>query len=233
MSNSHSAIEVNNLSFRFSKTAPPLLDIPQWRVGQNEKIFLAGASGSGKTTLLKILCGIYVADGSLRVNGSELSSLSVRKRDNFRARHIGMVLQQFNLIPYLSVLENIQLAASLAGRDNSASKNLTLALLKSVGLEEVNWGRASERLSFGQQQRVAIVRALVHSPRILLLDEPTSALDDKNKIRFMETLLTLVNEIQTTVIFISHDHNLARYFDHQISLPELMRPDSNDPQNAN
>ena len=225
------AIEIQDLVFRYPKAQAPMLSIPHWQVKAGERLFLQGASGVGKSTLLQLLCGLHVGNvgkGKLSIAGVNLAELSAAKRDAFRALHIGMVFQQFNLIPYLSILDNVVLAASLAGGAYAASVLRAQNLLDEVGLPANMWQQPAATLSIGQQQRVAIVRALINNPQLLLLDEPTSALDDDNQARFMtvlqnylETKTTDMKTQATTVIFVSHDIRLAKHFDRSVALTDL------------
>lgn len=220
--NSQLAICAKALTFRYSGAFDPVISIPDWQVAVGERVFLQGASGSGKSTLLQLLCGLQIGKGKLSVAETELSQLSTAKRDRFRAQNIGMVFQQFNLIPYLSSLDNVVLAASLAGRAGAASTELARSLLNDTGLELKLWKHRADILSIGQQQRVAIARALINSPQILLFDEPTSALDDVNRNLFMQVLTQhLGAHTDTTAIFVSHDTRLASYFDKSIALSDL------------
>jgi putative ABC transport system ATP-binding protein len=215
------AIEAHSFEFRYSRAQPPVVCLPEWRVAAGEQLFLRGASGTGKSTLLQLLCGLRVGTGKLSIAGTNLSELSSAKRDSFRARHIGVVFQQFNLIPYLSMLENVVVAASLAGRAYAASAERAKFLLEEVGLSETLWRQQADTLSIGQQQRVAIARALINIPQLLLLDEPTSALDEANQARFMAVLTNHLETHPTTVVFVSHDLRLAKYFERSVTLAEL------------
>jgi putative ABC transport system ATP-binding protein len=218
------AICANAFTFSFSNSLDPVIRIPDWQVAVGERVFLQGASGMGKSTLLKLLCGLHTGSGKLSVAGVELAALSSAKRDCFRAQNIGMVFQQFNLIPYLSSLDNVLLAASLANRVGTPPKELAQSLLNDTGLESKFWQQPADALSIGQQQRVAIARALINSPPILLFDEPTSALDDVNRNRFMQVFTRYLEaHTDTTAIFVSHDKHLASYFDHTIALSDLSR----------
>lgn len=212
------AIDISSLSYSYPKAALETLHIPHWQVDVGEHVFLQGASGSGKSTLLQLLCGLKVGVGKLRIAGAALGQLSQAKRDQFRARHIGMVFQQFNLIPYLSAVDNVLIAANLAGFTKDAKKQAE-HLLNQVGLSHAAWRQAANGLSIGQQQRVAIARALINSPDLLLLDEPTSALDEANQMLFINALMHhLECHPTTTVVFVSHDARLASYFERSINL---------------
>ena len=222
MSENAPIIEITDFTFQYDKAPSTLLEIPNWHVQHGERLFLEGESGSGKSTLLKLLSGLELGQGKLTVNNIELAKLSARKRDRFRARHIGVVFQQFNLIPYLTAIENILLAASLAGNSNQNANEYAKTLLSEVGLKESEWHKTEKQLSVGQQQRVAIARALINTPKLLLLDEPTSALDSENAGLFMDLLFNLLDKHTSTVIFVSHDHRHASRFERQISIQTFL-----------
>lgn len=197
------------------------MNIEAWQVAQGEHVFLRGASGSGKSTLLQILAGLMVGQGAIHVAGAEVNTLSQAQRNRFRARNIGMVFQQFNLIPYLSAVDNIVLAARLAGAGEGAQARAQ-TLLDTMGLASAARLKKANALSIGQQQRVAIARALINSPPVLLLDEPTSALDDENQSLFMTMLLQyLADHANTAVVFVSHDERLSSYFQHSVNLSDI------------
>lgn len=226
------AINAQGLEYRYTHRQSPVLSISKWQVNAGERLFLQGASGSGKSTLLHLLCGLLLGKGALSVAGANFSALSASKRDKFRARHIGVVFQQFNLIPYLSMLDNVVLAASLAGDAYSASTLRAEGLLEQVGLAQNLWRQPAKGLSIGQQQRVAIARALINKPEILLLDEPTSALDQNNRERFMDVLHNHLKSYGTTTILVSHDQSVAHYFDRIVALSTLSSRPLVDVKNA-
>ncbi|MFC4701373.1 ABC transporter ATP-binding protein [Glaciecola siphonariae] len=216
------AIHVTNLHFRYQDNGQELLNIPDWQVEQGQSLFISGPSGSGKSTLLNLICGALVpTSGNIDILGGAFSQLRGTQRDAKRAKHIGVVFQQFNLIPYLSVRQNIQAAAYFAG---AVKQNLDVRLLDfftQLQLEPALLDRQASLLSVGQQQRVAIVRALINSPEILVVDEPTSALDANARDAFMEMLLKLTQTNKSTLLFVSHDSALAGYFEQHISMAEL------------
>ena len=216
------AIKLHDLSFAFSGSASPILTIPAWQVGQGEQVFLQGESGSGKSTLLGLLAGLQLpTHGSVDVLGTRVSSLSTRQRDRFRAQNLGVVFQQFNLIPYLSVLENVVLAAQFAETVGVGTKQRAIELLTRVNLPAALHSRKAGKLSIGQQQRVAIVRALINNPAVLLVDEPTSALDQNNRDAFLGLLFDVVADLSCGMIFVSHDPTLGHLFNRQVSMAEL------------
>ena len=222
-------IELANLSFAWPGQAP-LLDIPAFRLERGETLFLKGPSGSGKTTLLGLLGGVQKPDrGSVRVLGQELSDLSLSARDRFRVEHTGYIFQQFNLLPFLSVRENVELpcrfskrrAERASQRHGSVAQSAT-QLLAHLGLKDpVLLERRADTLSIGQQQRVAAARALIGQPELVIADEPTSALDADAREAFIRLLFAECREAGSSLLFVSHDQSLAPLFDRHLSLAEL------------
>ncbi|MDX1633326.1 MAG: ABC transporter ATP-binding protein [Marinobacter sp.] len=199
------------------------LQYPDLALVAGQHLFLQGPSGCGKSTLLAMLCGLAVpAAGQLSVLGTELPALSASARDRFRADHLGVIFQQFNLVPYLDALANTLLPCRLSGRRRASVSASPRAeaegLLTALGLAASDWHRPVTMLSVGQQQRVAAARALIGAPALILADEPTSALDTANRDRFLELLLTQAGLRGTSVVLVSHDPALAARFDHSISL---------------
>lgn len=206
------AINISSLSYRYPKTKTDIFTINKLEIAIGEHTFLQGLSGSGKSTLLQLLAGLKVGHGHLSIMGTQIGSLLQIKRDRFRAQHIGMVYQQFNLIPYLSAIDNLLIAANLA-KYGKGAKARAQQLLNQMGLTKSTYNQDTDKLSIGQQQRVAIARALINAPSILLLDEPTSALDNENQNQFIAMLLTYLNQHpKTTLIFVSHDQTLSKHF---------------------
>ncbi|MDT0595189.1 ATP-binding cassette domain-containing protein [Glaciecola petra] len=232
------AIDVKNISYSYTKSqksamkSSNILEIKAWQIEQGERIFLYGDSGSGKTTLLNLLCGILLPnEGAINLLGENISALSNSKRDSFRAQNIGVVFQRLNLINYLSVLNNIHLATYFANRflnsfssngiNNKQFINRARTLTDSLGLPDDVLTRHVSQLSVGQQQRVAIARALINAPKILLVDEPTSALDASARDAFMDVLLEMCNQQNTSLVFVSHDTSLGKHFDRKVDLMSL------------
>ncbi|MDY6828884.1 MAG: ABC transporter ATP-binding protein [Pseudomonadota bacterium] len=213
---------LEDLSFHYGNAKEPVLEIPQWSVQAGETVFLHGPSGCGKSTLLNLLAGILLpSSGAVDVLGERMSELSARQRDRWRARHIGVVFQQFNLIPYLSALENSKLAAHFGRTANSTDR--AKGLLKALGINDALHRQPAAQLSIGQQQRVAVARALVNQPQLLLADEPTSALDTRNRDAFMALLLEQVMRNNTALIFVSHDLSLRDRFSRVEALEDINR----------
>ncbi len=227
-----SLIKLNKVKFNYSSDADlPILDIPSWTVGSGESVLLIGSSGSGKSTLLKLLSGILACNsGQVSVADHDLESLNDRQRDQFRATQIGYVAQSFNLIPYLSAIDNIKLSKYFAKTPNSSSLNeddakpsiMSLeSLLLEFDIPKLQWHKPVSQLSVGQQQRVAIARAIVNKPKLLIADEPTSALDEQNRDRFMSLLMRTAKSHNMTLVFVSHDLSLTRYFSRVDSMSDI------------
>lgn len=224
------AIQVEDCLFRYPKASDnALLQIAHWQVAKGDTVFIHGPSGSGKSTLLNLLAGILLPQqGKIMLNGVELTALKHRQRDAFRAQHIGMVFQRFNLIPYLNVSDNIRLASHIAKQSGAALQQRQRQLMTALQLDaELLW-RPAHQLSVGQQQRVAIVRALINQPALLIVDEPTSALDSDARDSFIAVLLEQVTALQTTLIFVSHDQSLAGHFSSQLAISDLMATEAGD-----
>ena len=221
-------IELNNLRYRWQGQSQDTLAIAELQVEQGEHLFIRGASGSGKTTLLNLLAGILKpASGSLTLLGQALHNMNPAARDRFRADHMGVIFQQFNLLPYLSVRENVQLPCHFSARRKQRAgdvRGATERLLEHLGLDRSLWQRAVTELSVGQQQRVAVARALIGSPEILIADEPTSALDTDTRDGFLELLFREAQVQGSTIIFVSHDPHIASHFPRVVDLREINTP---------
>ncbi|MDG4596460.1 MAG: ABC transporter ATP-binding protein [Candidatus Contendobacter sp.] len=187
-------------------------------IDSGEFVALLGQSGSGKSTLLNLLGGIDLPDGGqIRIGDRSLTALSEVERTRFRRRHIGFVFQFFNLIPTLTVAENLLLPLELNGLATPEQRDRALELLDQVGLGNRR-DSFPERLSGGEQQRLALVRALVHNPWVLLADEPTGNLDAATGERILELLLTLHRQAQTTMVVVTHSQTVAARADRILML---------------
>ena len=222
------AIKLSNLKFTWPGNNGFTLGIDNWQVSQGQKVFLYGPSGSGKSTLLNLISAVNKADsGTIEILGEDLSALSSSQRDRFRANNIGMIFQQFNLLPYLSAKQNIELGQYFGANkkvgtpDKIKEKSATIIdeLADRLSITQEMLQQKASRLSVGQQQRVAVARALVNQPRLIIADEPTSALDPALRDAFIELLLS--NTQSATVIFVSHDQSLAKSFDQQFDIQSL------------
>ena len=223
-------VKLDKVRFAWTRNSPDVLNIERFEVERGERVFIEGPSGSGKSTLLSLLGGVMTARyGTLEVLGSNLSDLPGAKRDRFRADHVGFVFQMFNLVPYLSVLNNVTLPCRFSRRrrqraaDQSSSVDSEACRLLThlnLDFEELRNRRVTD-LSIGQQQRVAVARALIGSPNIVIADEPTSALDEGTRERFIELLFAECSAQQTTLLFVSHDRRLGSMFERRVSLTQL------------
>ncbi|MFT6791038.1 MAG: putative ABC transport system ATP-binding protein [Cellvibrionaceae bacterium] len=225
------AIELSNILFRYSdRPDHTVLNIPSWSLADEEQVFVYGPSGGGKSTLLGLLSGLLTPnDGQVTVLGQRLDKMNGRQRDRFRAAHIGYVFQQFNLIPYLSAIDNALLATRFSIRKKTTALNEEIkTLFSALNISEKEWHRPARELSVGQQQRVAIARALINKPQLLIADEPTSSLDTANRDAFMKLLIPMVADTHMTLLFVSHDLSLSSYFNKVESLSDINRSEESE-----
>jgi len=224
-------VELKDISFFWPGQTKAVLDIDYLSVTKGEHIFISGDSGSGKTTLLNLLCGIHQAKtGSIEILGQDLNKLSSQKRDSFRGDHLGVIFQQFNLLPFLSVKENIELPLRFSNirASRGANSNVEIPrLLSALDLPLSLIDKKVTQLSVGQQQRVAACRALLGSPELIIADEPTSALDRNNSDNFLQLLFKEADLNESTIIFVSHDENTAKHFSRVIELSKINKVESN------
>ncbi len=221
------ALRIRDLLYRWPRRRDACLDIPALEIAAGERVFLHGPSGSGKSTLLALLGGVTLPErGSIELLGQTTSALGGRARDAFRADHIGFVFQQFNLLPWLSALDNVLLPCTFsaprkrrAGDPSAEAARLLTHLDLACGL----WRKPASDLSVGQQQRVAAARALIGRPEIIIADEPTSALDAPRQQAFIDLLLGEAAAAGATLLFVSHDARLATHFDRVLALGEINR----------
>ncbi|MCX7896371.1 MAG: ATP-binding cassette domain-containing protein [Rhodocyclaceae bacterium] len=220
-------IELAEVVFRWPGQRKPCLAIERFHLAPAERVFLHGPSGSGKSTLLNLIGGVMrPAQGRIVVLGQDLAALRARRRDRFRADHIGFIFQQFNLLPWLSVLDNVLLACRFSSRRRERAGNARAAaerLLASLDMAPSLWRRPAAELSVGQQQRVAAARALIGRPEILIADEPTSALDAERQLAFIDLLLSEARATEAALLFVSHDLRLARHFDRIVEMQAINR----------
>ena len=180
------------------------------RIGAGEMIAIMGPSGCGKTTLLNVLSGIdEPTSGEVDINGKSLFSVSDDERSRMRAEYLGFIFQDFNLLPVLSAVENVELPLLLLGKSANYARTTALDALSAVGLSDRSDHRPSE-LSGGQQQRVAIARAIVHNPAVVLCDEPTGNLDSKTSNNVMSLLKSINQKMGTTFLLVTHDSSIAK-----------------------
>ncbi|SRR5664279_5734322 len=228
------AVSLRGARFRYPGAIEDAILIDHFAVGAGEHVFVKGPSGCGKTTLLSLIAGVLVAnEGVVALDGHDWATMSSAARDHVRADHVGYIFQQFNLLPYLSVLDNVLLPcrfsrtrAARAGDQGSSAAVRARDLLAQMGLGKEQAARAASTLSVGQQQRVAAARALIGQPALIIADEPTSALDEAVRESFMRVLLTACAEAGSALVFVSHDARLADRFTRHIDLRLLNRASS-------
>jgi len=223
-------IEIRGLkkTFRLAgRDALPILSVPEWSVARGERLALLGPSGCGKSTLLHLIGGILTADeGTLEVAGELLTGMKETTRDAFRAARIGYVFQDFHLIPSLTAGQNVELALSTPlthkeGRETPKERDGRIGeWFARVGLAE-RMDHLPAQLSRGEQQRVAIIRALVNRPPLVLADEPTGSLDRETGQAVMRLLVELSGEAGATLIAVTHDQELSRLFPASVQMQEI------------
>lgn len=212
------AIRHLNKHYREGDVDHPVLSDLSATLAEGEVVALLGSSGCGKSTLLNLIGGLDRPDsGQIMVAGQDIVALSEAERTRWRRRDVGLVFQFFNLIPTLTVAENARLPLALNQRDTPAERQRAVELLNRVGLGK-RLDSYPEQLSGGQQQRLAIIRALVHQPRLLLADEPTGNLDETTGEQVLNLLLELVRPLSTTVLLVTHDRSIAQRTDRILEL---------------
>ncbi|WP_271950330.1 ABC transporter ATP-binding protein [Ruegeria faecimaris] len=220
-------VELKSLVFRWPGQPDPVLSVDSFDLEAGESVFMKGPSGSGKTTLLSAIAGVIdVPQSAVRVAGTDVGALAGGDRDRFRVDQLGIVFQVFNLLPWLSALENTLLpcrfSAQRRNRSGPDPKATATRLLSELGLKDTELiNRPASALSVGQQQRVAAARALIGAPEVVLADEPTSALDEEAKDTFVQLLLKECKASGASLLFVSHDRSLEKHFDRSVDLPML------------
>lgn len=222
-------IQLHNTHFSWPKSKSPCLIVPDFNVAKGEHIFFYGPSGCGKSTLLALIAGVLLPEqGRIELLGYSLTDLSSAKRDQLRVDSIGFIFQQFNLIPYLSVLDNVLLPCRFSQKRYHAAiaKSNTVEteaknLLSKLEISENLLHKNVMHLSVGQQQRVAVARALIGAPDIIIADEPTSALDAQSQHAFMTLLSQQCADLGSTLLFVSHDQRLSTSFTRTVNLVDL------------
>ena len=235
ITDSDRGIQITGLRFSWGISSATVLDIVGLQVDKGQRVFIEGPSGSGKSTLLGLLAGIVKPQsGRITVLGRSLDEMHGPACDRFRADHMGIIFQMFNLVPYLSVAENVILpcsfsrlrrvkAVSSAGSVEAEARRL----LNHLNMDHTDHlSRPVTELSVGQQQRVAAARALMGAPEIIIADEPTSSLDAAHRKDFIELLFEECRREDTALVFVSHDTSLAPMFDHTVRLTEINRVNS-------
>lgn len=222
-------LHIEQLRFDWNKDVP-CLDIETLQIDAGESVFLHGPSGCGKSTLLSLMAGVLTAQhGHIRLLEQDWASMSTASRDRHRVDHVGYIFQQFNLLPYLDVIDNVLLPCRFSSRRRQAAEkdaslhDAAAHWLRGMGLSETLWRRPARELSVGQQQRVAAARALIGSPALIIADEPTSALDEDRRDSFLDLLQSACASTQGALILVSHDRRIASRFARSVFLPQINR----------
>ena len=219
--NGMNTIRVNGLVVDHLTASGPFraLDCPEFTISGGTSLAIMGPSGCGKSTLLGVLAGLAMPTaGSVTIGMTEITSLSESRRVAFRKDTIGVVYQADNLLPFLTVSENIRLQLSLCDETKDVEQR-TADLLDRLGLGDLG-ARLPDQLSGGQRQRVAIARAIVHQPSVLLADEPTGALDEENAATVVQILLDAHQQLESTLVIVTHNPSVAGKMDRLVKLRE-------------
>lgn len=220
------ALSLDDVAFAWPGRHGFSLHCPELRLDRAESLLLLGESGSGKSTLLSLICGVVTADqGRVRVAETDLGALRAGARDRFRAEQIGVIFQQFNLLPYARVLDNILLPLRFAPQRRARVTDApqeAARLCAALGLPETVLSAPAGQLSVGQQQRVAAARALIGAPALIVADEPTSALDATAQDVFLDLLFAQAEQAGSALLMVSHDARLSTHFDRVVDLSEIV-----------
>jgi putative ABC transport system ATP-binding protein len=225
-------LEMENVAYAWPGRDAFGIEVARFSLAAREKLLLVGPSGSGKSTLLALIAGIVAPQrGAIQILGTDVAKLGAAERDRFRAEHIGVIFQMFNLLPYGSVIDNVLLPLSFAPKrsarvgDAQSAKAEATRLLERLGLDDKHIAaRSASNLSVGQQQRVAAARALIGRPDLVIADEPTSALDRNRQNAFLDLLFGELEAAGAALMMVSHDETLAPRFDRVARLDEIARP---------
>ena len=225
------AINLSKIEFAWGSSANDFnIKIDDFRLEKNKRALLVGPSGSGKSTLLSLICGILQPqNGSIQILGKNIERMSNSLKDSFRADHMGIIFQQFNLVPYLSAIDNVLLPLyfspsrkQISGNSQSDITAEAKRLLDALGVNSKTLGiKKAASLSIGQQQRVAAARAFIGSPELIIADEPTSSLDEKNQTEFLDQLFSHTDEKGASLLMVSHNPNIAQRFDQIFEIEKI------------
>jgi len=224
-------VAIENLQFKWQSTSLFSLNIPNFRIYRGESILLLCPSGCGKSTLLNMICGLVTPQlGSIHILGENIKSMFPHQRDRFRADHIGVIFQMFNLISFSTAIDNVILPLSFSPRRRERVLGTDIEeakrLLTSLGVDDNLFRTQTSKLSVGQQQRVAAARALIGEPEIIVADEPTSALDSSRRDEFLSLLFNQASRANTTIIMVSHDETNQHCFDRVLKMEELLEKEN-------
>ena len=225
------AIQLSDIDFRWGSARSDFrIQVKNFRLEKNESAILVGPSGGGKSTLLSLICGtVRPQNGITKILGNDLENMSNSTRDNFRADNIGIIFQQFNLLPYLSALDNVLLPLEFSlkrkqtsGKTKQKIKLEAKRLLRNLSITPETIGRQkAATLSIGQQQRVAAARAFIGSPELIIADEPTSSLDENSQEEFLEQLFYEKNATGASLLMVSHNPRITKRFDRLVKLENI------------
>lgn len=224
-------LDIKDVTYRWPGRVGFSLTVQRLSVPEGETVLLLGESGSGKSTLLSLICGtILPSEGTVSIAGTEISNLSGGARDQFRAEQVGVIFQQFNLLPFGTVVDNILLPLRFAPARRKRVVHPTAeaaALCTALGLPTDAITAKANALSVGQQQRVAVARALIGQPPLIIADEPTSALDANSQAAFLDLLFTQAAAHKTSLFMVSHDPRLSDRFDRVIQMEDIAQIERN------
>ena len=213
-----SILAIENLSYSYDKGETPVLRDINFQFEKGKIYAIVGRSGAGKTTLLSLISGLRKStEGKILYDGKDISGLD---REKYRSQNIGVIFQDFNLLPHLTALENVVLSMDIAGMKVADKKQYALQMLKKVELNEEKANRRILKLSGGEQQRVAIARALSYNPEVIIADEPTGNLDEATENAIIKILRGLAYEDGKCVIIVTHSPNISKNVDKVFSLQE-------------
>ncbi|MGJ7530663.1 ABC transporter ATP-binding protein [Variovorax sp. GB1P17] len=227
----HAVLALEHIRFAWPRSGQACLDIEDFSVVPGEAVFLHGPSGCGKSTLLSLMAGVLLPQsGRAALLGTHWGDMRQTARDRYRVDHVGYIFQQFNLLPYLTALDNVLLPCRFSPLRRAAALRQTGSLhsaaqgwLAEMGLDPSTWERPAHTLSVGQQQRVAAARALIGAPALVIADEPTSALDEDRREIFLDLLLSACGAAGSALVLVSHDRRIAERFGRQVLLPSINR----------
>lgn len=212
------AVSIENIGFtrKIQNTEREIFNNFSLEVKAGQKVVLVGPSGSGKSTLLNLVAGLILpSQGAIKIGEQTLSELNEAARSKFRLQNIGYIFQDYRLINQLTALENIAIAAKLAGMPKREAEQKALALMEQLGLDHLRT-QVPKKLSGGEKQRLAIARALINEPAIILADEPTSSVDKEMRSKIVDLIFDTVSA--RTLILSTHDENIAKLFDKVVEL---------------
>ena len=224
--NLNDTIRLDSIRFKWSNKNDFNIFIPKLNVDVGEKVLLLGESGSGKTTLLSLICGfLNPLSGDIFLDNNKINDLSARKRDQYRSDNIGIIFQQFNLLPYANVIDNILLPLYFSKKravKSQDQRETAINLCKLLRLPDTIKDKKANELSIGQQQRVAVARALIGHPSLIIADEPTSSLDAEAQGIFLDLMFSQINKNNSTLLMVSHDQSLSNFFDRAINIHDIV-----------